>query len=99
MTMRGRFYSDNLKGKVEISSLDKLHKGIEQDIRINISVRNGTMKKLEICTKHTVGVIYIIKPEIELKCSNWQNFTKDDNGNQVNLTNNIYFCPQTNSLQ
>jgi len=46
-----------------------------------------------------IGIIYTINPKAEIFCPEWLNYTYDDDNNQVNLTNNIYWCREKNQLE
>lgn len=99
ITMDEHFTLENLKGKIEISTKDKLQVGQEQKIRLKISVQNGTFSNLLMCTWHSVGIVSMAKPEITLYCSKaWLNYTFNAEGQQVNLTNYRYWCQPTNTF-
>ena len=89
LTMLGQFFDNNVKGTIQVSSFDEILKGKEQTIRLNISVANGTLKRLTICNSHTLGVIHSFHKQAEIFCSKWLNYTYDDNKKQVNLTSNM----------
>lgn len=99
ITMLEQFSLKNIKGKINIHPIDKLEKGKEQKLRLNISVINGTLSNLIICTWHSVGIIDVIKPEIGILCNRWLNYTYDIEGNRINLTNNLYWCESENKIE
>ena len=99
ITMDASFQSRFKKGNITINSPDKIQKDAEQILRLNISSRNGSLSRLTICTWHSIGIIKLVKPEITIHCNRWLNYTFDIEGNQVNLTNNIYWCEPENRIE
>lgn len=99
ITMNEELQARFRKGIVNINAMDKMQKGAEQILRLNISARNGSLSRLTICTWHSIGIISLTKPEITIHCDRWLNYTFDVEGNQINLTNNMYWCEQENKIE
>lgn len=100
ITMNEELQSRFRKGAINIATMDKMQKGTEQILRLNISAKNGSLSRINICTWHSIGIIRLIKPEIAISCDErWLNYTFDIEGNQVNLTNNMYWCKPENKIE
>ena len=89
----GIFENTARKGKINITSLNPLEKDRAYKLIFNISSKDGTLKRLSVCTFHTTGIIYVALPDSKVECNmGWNNYTFDVNGNKINLTNNFYYC-------
>ena len=86
------------KAAVSITSLDKIKEGESQIIRLNISARDGTIKRIGICTYHSVGIVYVNKPDINLRCPEWLNYTIQE-GEQINFTDGRYWCRADDKIE
>ena len=99
ITMDETFQSRFKKGIVNVNAIDKVQKGTEQVLRFNISVRNGSISRLTICTWHSIGIVSLTKPEITILCDRWLNYSINIEGERINLTNNMYWCKPDNRIE
>lgn len=99
----GTLEKDFKKGKISVKSEGILEKEKINNITLNVTAVNGSVKRLSFCIYHTLGIISIKNPSMTIECNGyWHNWTYDLEGNKINLTDiseNLYWCANLNRVE